>query len=186
MKNYNQKLKKIYKKLEKLTLRGKSNLFEYQKYIDELVDKGQYTQFKDCLNYYYKINLEIFVDLQDVKRTSWDLILFQSNTNTQKKLNTLYLKEKIYQQGFEIFDSETNVKLGEIKEIDNFDFYEKYQYSKPLHLNNEFATRTNIKRTFLEVYKLTEVLVVDSINEDIDEYRNQLERYKTAINFLKS
>lgn len=186
MKNYNQKLSKIYKKLEKLTLRGKSNLYEYHKYIDELVDKGQYSQFKDCLNRYYKINLNRFVDIQDVKRTSWNLILFQSNTNIQNKLNSLYLKEKIHQQGFEIFDSVTNNKLGELKEIDNLDFYIKYQYSKSLNLNSEFATRTNIKRIFLEVYKGTEFLLVDSINEDIDEYRNQLERYKTAINFLKS
>ena len=43
---------KQIKKLEKLTLRGKSNLYEYHKYIDELVDKGQYSQFKDCLNRY--------------------------------------------------------------------------------------------------------------------------------------
>lgn len=186
MKTYKEKLKKIYKKLEKLTLRGKSNLFEYHKYIDELVDKGQYSQFKDCLNHYYKISLDNFIDVQDVKETSWDLILFQSNSNVQKKLSTLYLKEKVYQQGFEIFDSETNVKLGEIKEIDDFDFYQKYQYSKSINLNSEFATRINMKRIFLEVYKGTEFLLVDSINETRDEYLNQLERYKTAINFLKS
>jgi|TARA_R110002167_G_scaffold196067_1_gene399062 hypothetical protein len=186
MKTYNQKLKKIYKKIEKLTLRGNSNLYEYQKYIDELIDKSQYSQFKDCLNHYYKIDLSHFVDVQDIKRTTWSLILFQSNTNTQKKLNTLYLKEKIYQQGFEIFDSETNTKLGEIKEIDNFDFYDKYQYSKTLYLDNEFAARTNIKRTFLEVYKDNEFLLVDSIDETRDEYFNEIERYKTAISFLKS
>jgi hypothetical protein len=138
------------------------------------------------LNHYYKIDLSHFVDVQDIKRTTWSLILFQSNTNTQKKLNTLYLKEKIYQQGFEIFDSETNTKLGEIKEIDNFDFYDKYQYSKTLYLDNEFAARTNIKRTFLEVYKDNEFLLVDSIDETRDEYFNEIERYKTAISFLKS
>jgi len=186
MKTYNQKLKKIYKKIEKLTLRGNSNLYEYQKYIDELIDKSQYSQFKDCLNHYYKIDLTRFIDVQDIKRTTWSLILFQSNTNIQNKLNSLYLKEKVYQQGFEIFDSVTNNKLGELKEIDNLDFYGKYQYSKSINLNSEFATRTNIKRIFLEVYKGTELLLVDSIDEDIDEYRNQLERYKTAINFLKS
>lgn len=186
MRTYNQKLEKIYKKLEKLTLKGSSNLYEYQKYIDELINKGQYSQFKDCLNYYYKIDVNKFIDVQDVKRTSWNLILFQSSTNTQKKLKTLYDVEKIYQQGFEIFNLLDNQKLGEIKEIDNFDFYEKYQYSNSLYLDNEFATRTNIKRIFLEVYKNNEFLLIDTIDETIDEYRNLIERYKTAINFLKS
>ena len=48
------------------------------------------------------------------------------------------------------------------------------------------SSRTNIKRTFLEVYKDNEFLLVDSIDETRDEYFNEIERYKTAISFLKS
>lgn len=186
MRTYKQKLEKIFKRIEKLSLRGNSNLFEYQKYIDELINKGQYAQFKDCLNYYYKIDVRRFVDVQEVRRQTWDLILFETNTSNQRKLNSLYKTEKVYQQGFEIFDLDTNVKLGEIKEIDNIDFTSKYEYSDPLYLDPEFATKLNIKRIFLEVYKGTEFLLVNSIDENIDEYRNQIERYKTALNFLKS
>lgn len=186
MKTYKQKLEKIYKKIEKLSLKGNSNVFEYQKYVDELINKGQYSNFSDCLKYYYKIDVRRFADVQEVKKQTWDLILFTTNTNTQKKLNDLYKTEEVYQQGFEIFDLNTNVKLGEIKEIDSIDFANKYEYSDALYLDSEFATKVNIKRIFLEVYKGTEFLLVNSINQDIDEYRNQIERYKTALNFLKS
>ena len=46
---YEKKLSKIQLKIEKLTLKGKSNYIEYSKLIDELVEKGDYSPFQECL-----------------------------------------------------------------------------------------------------------------------------------------
>lgn len=184
MRSKKQVLEKIYKKLEKLSIKGNSNLYVYQEYINELIEKGQYSNFKDCLNYYYKINIRT-MDVQEVKRKTWDLILFTTNTDTQRKLSSLYEQFNVSQQGYEIFDNSTNQKLGEIKEIENIDYTNKYEYSDPNYLDNEFATKTNIKRTFLEVNKNNTILIVNNIDETIDEYKNLIQRYKIGLEFLK-
>lgn len=185
MKPYNKRLEKIYKNLEKLAIKGNSNLFVYQNFIDELIDKGQYSLFKYCLKYYYNIDLRLFIDIQDIKRNTWSLILFHQNTSVQKKIKILLDSEDLYQIGQQIYRSSDNTILGEIHEIDSFDFYNKYQYINTMYLDPEFATRTGIKRTFLEVYKNDDVNLISGIDTDIDEYENLIERYKLAITYLK-
>lgn len=181
MKPYNKQLIKIYKKIDKLTLGGNENIFKYQDYVDELVDKSMYTQFQDCLTKYYNIDINDYVDVEEIKHNTWSRILFTTSTPTQRKIKNIYDKEDVYQQGFDVYESTTNTILGQIKEIDAYEVGEKYSY-----LDKEFATRNGLRPIYLEVYKGTEVELIDETDPEVDEYRNQIIRYQLAIDFLKS
>jgi hypothetical protein len=181
MKAYNKQLLKIYRKIDKISLGGKDNIFRYQDYVDELVDKSRYTQFQDCMTKYFNIDINEYVDVEEVKGETWSRILFTTNSSTQKRIKDIYDKEEVYQQSFDVYDLNTNVILGQIHEIDAFAVGEKYSY-----LDKEFATRTGLKAIYLEVFKGTEFLLITDTDEEIDEYRNQIIRYQLAIDFLKS
>ena len=50
-----KKLEKIYNQIDKIATKGKDNILEYTRYIDELIVKGDYSNFEQCLYYYYFI-----------------------------------------------------------------------------------------------------------------------------------
>jgi len=49
MKLYKRKLEKIYKQIEKITSIGSDNKLEYYKYVDEIIQKGDYSFFEQVL-----------------------------------------------------------------------------------------------------------------------------------------
>jgi hypothetical protein len=105
---YEKKLSKIQLKIEKLTLKGKSNYIEYSKLIDELVEKGDYSPFQECLHYYYNIDISNATTVESIKRPTWDQICFQTTTPFLKKLKVMYDKKKTYQMSYDIFSFDPN------------------------------------------------------------------------------
>jgi hypothetical protein len=113
---YRKKLDKIYNNLDKLALKGKENFVEYYSYIDELVEKGDYDSFQQCLYVYYKIDINNISDLQTVKKSAWDKICFQTDSSFLKRLKKLYDVKNVYQTSFDIYSSDNsyvNINLSQ-------------------------------------------------------------------------
>lgn len=106
---YRRKLEKIYKKIDAIALKGRDNYIEYYKYIDELVQKSDYAALEQCLFYYYKIDITGYQSLEDVKKKTWNGVLFETKTSFLKKLKKLYDNKKVYQNSFDIYSTDSSI-----------------------------------------------------------------------------
>lgn len=105
---YAKKLEKIFNQVDKLATKGKDNKLEYTKYIDELINKGDYTTFLEMLYQFYRIDTIEMRDVLEVKAKTWDEICFQTKTPFLTKLSKLYKQKKVYQQSYNIYSEDTN------------------------------------------------------------------------------
>lgn len=105
---YEKKLAKIYLRIEKLSSKGKNNYLEFFKLVDELVEKGDYSTFEQCLFYYYGIDIINAASVDSIKRSTWDEICYQTNTPFLVKLKKLYDQKKVYQLSYDIFSSDND------------------------------------------------------------------------------
>lgn len=180
---YEKKLAKIFLRVEKIALKGKSNFLEYYKLVDELVDKGDYNSLEQSLYYYYGINSIEYKDVESLKKESWKEILFQTESPFLIKLKKLLDKNNVYQLSYEIYLNSDNSVLGRIIEKEIFTPDANYYLE-----NSEFARIMGSKKTYLEVYKgdsiSPEIFAYDDLSKTEDQ--NLLKRYELAVNFLKS
>jgi len=105
---YRKKLEKIFNKIDNLASKGKDNITEYYKYIDELIDKGDYAAFQETLYLFYQIDISDAQDVQFVKKNTWDEIMFQTKSSFLKKLSRLYKNKSVYQQSYDIYSDDLN------------------------------------------------------------------------------
>lgn len=105
---YEKKLAKIYLRIEKLSSKGKNNYLEFFKLVDELVEKGDYSAFEQCLFYYYGLDIIDAASIDSIKKSTWDEICFQTNTPFLVKLKKLYDQKKVYQISYDIFSSDND------------------------------------------------------------------------------
>jgi len=183
MNSYKRKLDKIFTKVDKIAQVGKDNLLEYQKYIDELIDKGDYASFQDMLYIYYNIDTIDTQTVQEVKNSTYNDIIFQTKSSFLTKLSRLYKKKSIYQQSFDIYDDQTSNIIGQIIEIDQYS--EDVDY---LIKNKMYARLIGEKKTYLKVKKISdlEYTIITDENTDWSEEQNLLNRYNISIDYLLS
>jgi len=105
---YKKKLAKIFNQVDKIATKGKDNFIEYYKYIDELVAKSDYAAFEQALYYFYQIDISTYQYLNDVKKKTWDEILFQTKSDFLKKLGKIYKEKDVYQISYDIFTNNLN------------------------------------------------------------------------------
>jgi len=105
---YKRKLAKIFNQVDKIATKGKDNFIEYYKYIDELVAKGDYAAFEQALYYFYQIDISNYQYLNDVKKKTWDEVLFQTKSDFLKKLSKIYKEKDVYQISYDVFTNNPN------------------------------------------------------------------------------
>jgi len=105
---YERKVKKILLSLEKFALKGKDNYIEYHKYVDELVEKGDYNILIEVLYTYYFFEPGPSRSVDELKKAAWKEICFQTSAPFLKKLKKVYDQKKVYQNSFDIYS--TNLK----------------------------------------------------------------------------
>jgi hypothetical protein len=98
-----RKTGKIYSQIDRLAKKGKDQLFEYYKLIDEIINKSEYGFFEQTLYIYYNIDPNSYRSVDEIKKKTWPEILFQTNSSFQTKLKKIYDQKKVYQTGFEIY-----------------------------------------------------------------------------------
>ena len=107
---YNPRKKsiKIFKQITKIVEKGKDNVLEFHKLIDDIVSKGDYAHLEMCLYDNYNIDLSKFKNIYEVKTKTWKSILFESDANVIKGLKSIYNNNNVYQQGYEIRSNNLN------------------------------------------------------------------------------
>jgi hypothetical protein len=103
-----KKIEKIYSQIDKLATKGKDQIYEYHKLIDDLISKGDYNYFELTLFYNYKIDIKDYSNISDVKNITWEEILFQTNTLVSKKIKKVLDTKGVYQMGFDIYSDNIN------------------------------------------------------------------------------
>ena len=104
-----KKIEKIFNKIDKLATKGKDQIQEYYKLIDELIDKGEYSYLEQCLSKFYEIEATSFSNVGDIKTKTWNDILFLTNTSFSKKLKKLYDSKNVYQTAFDIHSDSASI-----------------------------------------------------------------------------
>jgi len=103
-----KKIEKIYSQIDKLATKGKDQIYEYHKLIDDLISKGDYNYLELTLFYEYKIDIKDYSSISDVKNITWEEILFQTNTSFSKKIKKVLDTKGVYQMGFDIYSDNIN------------------------------------------------------------------------------
>jgi hypothetical protein len=93
---------KVYSRIDKIAKKGNDNYIEYSIYVDDLVKKGNYSYLKDCLELKYDFDIS-FMDIPTVKKESWKVILFNTNTTYQDFIKKLTKSKGVYQQGLDYY-----------------------------------------------------------------------------------
>lgn len=93
------KVGKIFTKIDKIAKSGKDYQIDYKKYIDELVQKGDYEFFQLCLETFYNIDTRSYKSVSELKNLTWPLVIERTNSSFIERLKKLYKSKGIYQQG---------------------------------------------------------------------------------------
>lgn len=113
---YAKKLEKIFNKVDKTASKGRDNKLEYTQYIDELINKGDYSAFQEMLYVFYEIDTYEMRDVAELKNKTWDEICFQTKATFLTKLSKLYKNKGVYQQSYNIYTedlSKLNLSLSD-------------------------------------------------------------------------
>lgn len=177
---YKRKLNKIKKKINSIAKIGTDNFLEYYKYIDELINKGDYSAFQELLQIEYNIDTYEYRSILEMRSDTYKMIVEQTKSDFMQKLTNLYKKRGVYQQGFDIYLDNNGQIVGNIREVDiksnDFEYYVK---------NKQFARLIGESIRILDVTKSSgESYREDFQNLEWSEDQNFLERYKRALNFI--
>ena len=177
-----KKIQKIFNQIDRLAVKGKEQIFEYHKLIDDLISKGDYNYFDLTLFYSYNININDYLNLTDIKNKTWEEILFQTNSSISKKIKKVLDTKGVYQVGFNFFKESNNVNIGKILEIDQLSDDSKYYL-----LNKQYARLIGLRITYLEVTKFddytTNSVIINTENYCTTE-NCLVNRYKIAVDYL--
>lgn len=113
---YRKKLEKIFNKIDSIASKGRDYFMDYNNYINELIDKGDYGAFVECLHFFYQIDISTAQNVFEIRRYTWKEILFQTKSSFLKKLKLFYDSAQVYQISYDIFTtnpSYVQVTLGQ-------------------------------------------------------------------------
>jgi len=125
---YRRKLKKIYNKLENIASLGSDNILEFYKYIEEIIEKGDYGVFSEVINLYYDIDLSRFNDVKSFRDIVWGRICIKTSPKLSTRIQNLYKKNGLYQQSNSIYResdsvSNSNEAISPIGQINEYEIY---------------------------------------------------------------
>ena len=183
MLQYSKRLLKIHRRVKDLAQGGDDYIFEYFKYIDEIVTNGDMYLFEDVMSKYYLFDISKIGSINNIKRQTWPIIKFNTNSSISEDMSSLFKTKGVYQQGLEIYLSSDNTGLGEIREFDNTPQEYKYYY-----LGKEFSELTKMKTTGLDVVSFhpnpTQSFVINNYKPDLNYNSNLIYNYGIAIDLL--
>ena len=105
---YRKKLEKIFNKINTTASKGRDYFQEYNNYIDELIQKGDYGAFQDTLYYFYQLDITQAQTVFEIRRFTWKEILFQTRSSFLQKLKVFYDSAQVYQISYDIFTTDPN------------------------------------------------------------------------------
>lgn len=125
--NYRKLINKIYTKIDNISRKGPDYVFEYYEYIDLVIKQGNSSALEDVMISKFGIDMRIYLSIEDFKKDSFPEVRFQSISRFQKKLKSLLDQNNLYCIGFHYFNSDDDVYIGDIKEIEDETIFKAYE-----------------------------------------------------------
>lgn len=171
-----REIEKILSKIDKIAKKGKDGIYEYYDLIDDLINQGKYYLFDKAMFQGYNIDINVYNTVDDVKKSSFPRIRFNTNSKFQEDLKLLHDAEQVYQIGLKFYSATSSVYLGTIKEVEKLGT-KHIAYKDP----NLFKRQDEISVINLECFRHSdnEQLIITDTDVKL------LDKYSTAINFLK-
>ena len=101
-------IKNIFKKIDKIALKGKDSFLEYYTLVDDLSKSGDYDNLLQCLYTHYEIDINKLPTIDSVKKNTWNKILLMTQSLMSKRIKNLYDSKQVYQTGYDIWSSDPN------------------------------------------------------------------------------
>ena len=101
-------IKNIFKKIDKIALKGKDSFLEYYTLVDDLSKSGDYDNLLQCLYIHYEIDINKLPTIDSVKKNTWNKILLMTQSLMSKRIKNLYDSKQVYQTGYDIWSSDPN------------------------------------------------------------------------------
>lgn len=98
----------IFRKIDKIALKGKDSFLEYYTLVDDLSKSGDYDNLLQCLYTYYEIDINKLPTVDSVKKNTWNKILLMTQNLMSKRIKKLYDSKQVYQTGYDIWSSDPN------------------------------------------------------------------------------
>ena len=124
-----KKINKIYSKIDSIAKKGEIGRIEYYQYIDDIVRDKLYSAFQDTLLRKYGIDTIRILNVDDIKKETFNIIRFQTNSKFQEDLkkfydsvNVIQIGQYIYRYGYNlgrIIQTETN-NVSELLSFSNY------------------------------------------------------------------
>lgn len=97
-----KKVDRIYGQIGKIAIKGKDYSLEYDRLVDQIIEKGNFSYLELCLSTYYKIDPSAYKTISDLKKGSWPAIMRQTDSPLITNLRRLYKQKNVYQVGQQI------------------------------------------------------------------------------------
>jgi len=104
-----KRIESIRSRLDKIALKGKDNYLEFSNYFNDLSTTGDYDNLLQCLYIHYSAKVDDIKNYESFKKGVWKEVLFKTDSNMNKRIKKLYDKKLVYQTGFDIYSSDTNL-----------------------------------------------------------------------------
>lgn len=114
----NREITKILNKIDTISRKGKTAVYQYYNYISELIDNQQYYLFQDVLMKYYDIDIRLYKSVEEMRRLTFPKIREKTQQSFQKQLKKLFDSKNVYPIGFHFFDKTNSHYLGDIMEVE--------------------------------------------------------------------
>lgn len=168
----NKTFQKIYLKIDSIAKKGILGQTEYNIYIDDIINAGQFYILKDVL--YTKYGIPSYqMGVLEIKSNTFNSIRFKTTSSFQEDLQSLYSSSSVYQMGQDIYVQSTSLKLGTIISLTST------SNVSPSGMTSSKILNVIPTLTSLSVLRSDNVLI-----ELNDASTTLINKYKSAIHFL--
>lgn len=183
MTSYDKKIKQVYNRVKSLSQGGQESIFEYFRYLDEIVTNGDYRIFEDMMTKHYQFDISRSGSIYQIKNDTWAVIKVSTNSIQAENLEDLFTTKGVYRQGLDVYLISDNTNLGSIQEFDSIDHANRYY-----DLNIRYSQLTKMRHTGLDVITYhpnpTQSFVVNYELSDLSYDSNLIYNYGKAIDLL--
>lgn len=161
-----RKVVKIHNQIKRITQKGKDNIMEYHKLIDEIVDKGDYANLEICLSDFYNIDTSKYKNTYELKSKTWKVIMFETDSNFITNLKKIYNMNSVYQQGHEIRSENLDYTILNV----SGDEFGHYPFREETIILSDTWNNGSEKQIYTQVATSSQI----TISKDIDSIKIEL------------
>lgn len=116
-KSLKKEVDKLLIKIDKISKLGQDGYIGYCKLIDDTISGVGYEVLDRSLIKRYKIDINKYKTIEDIKKKTFPIIRFHTNSSLQEDIKRLYDINSVYQIGQNIYSVTNNTWIGKFSEL---------------------------------------------------------------------